>query len=173
FSSNREDPFFIETFETEFYYRDTELFGWDNPKRQRCVAISLHLEVPRLGHAKTRHVRAQRMGIAARDECDANVVFAGEIAFLRFVQTAQQSGAAIIAADAYRSVDITFECAQRPAFEIQSVIAAEHLGDHRRAGLEFLPKRTEKSRDLIFDHGDHRAKVLRDASGLRGAELRR
>ena len=73
------------------------------------------------------------MGIAARDERNADVELPGEVLLLRFVKSSQESPTGIIATDADRAIDVTSIGSKRLTPERHQIASIEHLRDDTRS----------------------------------------
>ena len=73
--------------------------------------FAVQLEFSRYGHSQALDMRLHRMTIAIRDQGNANLELTGQIFFLEVKEPAQQAASAVVPDDAYRTVDITVECA--------------------------------------------------------------
>lgn len=113
------------------------------------------------------------MGIAARDERDADVELPGEVLLLRLVESSQQSPAAMIAMDTDRAVDVTPIRSKRFTVERHPIVSIEHLRDDRRSVIEFIAERAEKPKYFTIGSSERRAEVLRHSRNLPRRELRR
>src|SRR6185312_1296839 len=86
-------------------------------KRESHIAVRRHLKITYLHHAEPVHMRPQRMGIAARDKRDTDLKPCTQVFFLRFIKSAQQPSAAVLAGNANRPINVAEEPAERPIFE--------------------------------------------------------
>src|SRR5262249_9432672 len=97
------------------------------------------------------------MGIAPRDEGDADVELPGQILLLRCVESSQQSPTAIIVMDAERAIDVTSIGSKRLILERHQIVSIEHLRDDGRPVIEFVAERAQKPQYFAIGSSERRA----------------
>src|SRR5918992_2995202 len=102
------------------------------------------------------------MRIVMRNQGDADLEPAGQIPFLKFIETAQKPAPAVLTSKANGTVDVAVECAQRFGLETGLLVGLEHFGDYRRAVIEFTSERAQTTGDLITHRYDRDAEIRRD-----------
>src|SRR6266545_702468 len=142
------------------------IWSSSNAKGQDNVDIVAAFKIADFAHAQTVYMRLQRMGITPRNKGNADFELVGQVPFLRLERPAQQPSATELARDAHGTVDVAVERTQRAALKDHAIVRCQHLRNDRRPSFEFVPKRANKSYNLIINGGDDRAKILRDLSSL-------